>query len=88
MFVAIMDGRSIWFNASNTYAVDEYHLIGILLGLAVYNHTLLNIHMPMVFYKKLLNLSTDMSDLEHFDPQLARGLQQLLEYSPAEVRPY
>ncbi len=86
MFVPIMDGRSIWFNQSNTYAVDEYHLIGILLGLAVYNHTLLNIHMPMLFYKKLLGIPTTTSDLEHFDPQLAKGLQQLLEYSPAEVR--
>ncbi|XP_059470269.1 probable E3 ubiquitin-protein ligase HECTD2 [Neocloeon triangulifer] len=33
----------------------EYHLIGVLMGLAVYNSTILDLHLPAVCYRKLLS---------------------------------
>ncbi|CAB3382980.1 Hypothetical predicted protein [Cloeon dipterum] len=33
----------------------EYHLIGVLMGLAVYNSTILDLHFPAVCYRKLLS---------------------------------
>ena len=38
----------------------KYELIGILLGLAIYNQVLLDIKFPLVIYKKLLDRPIDL----------------------------
>ena len=38
-------------------------LIGILLGLAIYNNVILDVHFPMVVYRKIMGCSTVFSDL-------------------------
>ncbi len=58
--------------------------MGKLLGLAVYNGVLLDLHLPAVLYKKLLGLPVGFDDLVSLDPSLHAGLKQLLEYEPAE----
>lgn len=58
--------------------------MGKLLGLAVYNGVLLDLHLPAVLYKKLLGLPVGFDDLMSLDPSLHAGLKQLLEYEPVE----
>jgi hypothetical protein len=48
--------RDVWFNPSCTFAGDEYTLVGVLVGLAIYNATLLDLHLPRAVYKKLLDI--------------------------------
>lgn len=43
-----------WFNGASTDNIQEYNLIGTLMGLAVYNAIILDIRFPLVCYKKLL----------------------------------
>jgi len=77
-------GRSLWLNRDCTWSFDEYRMIGVLVGLAVYNGVILNVSFPKVLYKKLLGQQITFEDLRDVDPELYSGLKQLLEYSPAE----
>lgn len=51
MFLPTEDGTQLWFNKDCTWSADEYRLIGTLLGLAIYNGILLDLHFPRVIYK-------------------------------------
>ena len=51
------DSRSqvFWFNPGSSEALQEFRLVGVLMGLAVYNCINLDIRFPPVCYRKLLN---------------------------------
>ena len=46
--------RLYWFNGLTHEPPINFELIGILMGLAIYNNIILDIPLPMVCYKKLL----------------------------------
>jgi E3 ubiquitin-protein ligase HECTD2 len=54
MFVFYESSGVFWFNGASTDNIREYNLVGILMGLAVYNAIILDIRFPLVCYKKLL----------------------------------
>ncbi|CAF3910605.1 unnamed protein product [Rotaria sp. Silwood2] len=54
MFVFYELSGVFWFNGASTDNIREYNLVGILMGLAVYNAIILDIRFPLVCYKKLL----------------------------------
>jgi len=54
MFVFYESSGIFWFNGASTDNIREYNLVGILMGLAVYNAIILDIRFPLVCYKKLL----------------------------------
>lgn len=83
MFTSAASGRVSVINSSNTWSAAEYHMVGILLGLAAYNSVLLDIHFPPVFYKRLLNMPVSLEDLLAVDPEMHKGLLLLLNYEPA-----
>jgi ubiquitin-protein ligase E3 A len=82
MFLSVENDRYLWLNKENSWCKDEYQLVGSLLGLALYNGILLDIHLPPVLYKKLLQQPVVLEDLVQIDSQLYNGLKQLLNYSP------
>ena len=85
MFVPTADQRSIWINQCCLWSAEEYRLVGVLLGLAVYNDILLDIHLPKVMFKKLLSAQTfELSDVISVDPLLHEGLVKLLSFEPPE----
>jgi ubiquitin-protein ligase E3 A len=67
-------------------------LIGIVLGLAIYNNVILDVHFPMVVYRKLMGKLGTFEDLMNSHPLLARSLQQFLDYdgdvSEAFMQPF
>ncbi|KAI5481770.1 E3 ubiquitin-protein ligase HECTD2 [Pseudohyphozyma bogoriensis] len=69
-----------WFNPASTDSLDEYYLIGAVLGLAIYNSVTLDVPLPLAVYKKLKHEKVGLEDLEVFNPELVRGLKQLLEF--------
>ena len=54
MFSYLPETRTYWFNQVSMEPDINFRLVGILLGLAIYNSVILDIHLPMVIYKKLL----------------------------------
>eukprot|EP00727_Mastigamoeba_balamuthi_P004670 m51a1_g14200 putative ubiquitin ligase (752) ;mRNA; r:138249-141205 len=80
MFVLNERTRTFWFNP-NSDSIPDFKLIGILLGLAIYNNAILNVHFPKVVYKKLLSVryEPELEDLEDVYPDMRRSLQKMLE---------
>lgn len=80
MFTYDEDSNLCWFNPASFENEDQYFLVGVVLGLAIYNSTILDIHLPTACYKKLLGHPVDLADLGSFRPGLARGFEQLLNF--------
>ncbi len=81
--------RDFWFHPATalpeTQLDREYQLIGILLGLAIYNSHILDVHLPLPIYKKLLAWPVGLDDLALVSPSLAQGLSSLLAYEGDDV---
>lgn len=69
-----------WINPNSLESDSEYRLIGLLLGLAIYNNIILDIHFPMVIYRKLLGCPVDFSDLFSSHPVVANSLKSMLNF--------
>uniref|UniRef100_H3D8E5 Ubiquitin-protein ligase E3A n=1 Tax=Tetraodon nigroviridis TaxID=99883 RepID=H3D8E5_TETNG len=82
MFTYDDDTRVFWFNSSSLENEAQYTLIGLVLGLAIYNNCILDLHFPMIVYKKLMGKKGTFSDLSDSHPVqvLSRSLKSLLEY--------
>jgi ubiquitin-protein ligase E3 A len=69
MFMADDETHSLWFNPSAAEDLDrEYTLIGMLLGLAIYNSIILDIKFPPILYRKLMGKIGTFEDLETSHP--------------------
>lgn len=70
MFV-IMNSESgnptYWFNSFSFETAAQYSLIGLIVGLAIYNNVILNINLPMVVYRKLLGKRCTFNDLQDWN---------------------
>ncbi|XP_014666316.1 PREDICTED: probable E3 ubiquitin-protein ligase HECTD2 isoform X2 [Priapulus caudatus] len=96
MFIYHNESSVFWFNSiPTTDHYQEFRLVGVLMGLAVYNSTILDIRFPPCCYKKLLNpavvpantagvplgvCTMTLEDFAQVWPQVAKGLKDLLEY--------
>ncbi|XP_054709612.1 probable E3 ubiquitin-protein ligase HECTD2 [Uloborus diversus] len=95
MFVYHNKARCYWFSTSQSGNLREYNLIGVLMGLAVYNSIILDLHFPTACYKKLLSPPVVPQNLQHANvgvwkfgiddlaevmPDVAIGLRELLSY--------
>lgn len=84
----LQETREFWFSPA---ALDmgatptDFRLVGIVLGLGIFNGVILDVHLPLVAYKKLLNGEPTFEDLEDASPSLARGLRALLDYDGDDV---
>ena len=53
---------------------------GTVLGLAIYNNIILDVHFPVVLYKKLLgDAAKSLEDLLEFSPSIAQNFATLLD---------
>uniref|UniRef100_A0A6A7G6W7 HECT-type E3 ubiquitin transferase n=1 Tax=Hirondellea gigas TaxID=1518452 RepID=A0A6A7G6W7_9CRUS len=81
MFEHDPDTRLYWFSKDAFENGSEFELVGLLLGLAVYNGVILDIHFPDIVYKKLVGMKkATLDDLDSFKPELSKGLRQLLAF--------
>ena len=76
----MQESRTYWFNPATLEPEDEFMLIGLVLGLAIYNAVILDFPLPLALYKKLLGQQVTLRDLQDMDPTLGKSLQQLLAY--------
>lgn len=96
LFVYDEDSQYCYFNPYCFESSEQFFLVGAVLGLAIYNSTILDVALPPFAFKKLLaaaphqnGLQTStgrctfkctLDDLAEFRPALAKGLRMLLEF--------
>eukprot|EP01017_Pseudomicrothorax_dubius_P045945 TRINITY_DN8029_c0_g3_i1.p1 TRINITY_DN8029_c0_g3~~TRINITY_DN8029_c0_g3_i1.p1 ORF type:complete len:322 (-),score=81.09 TRINITY_DN8029_c0_g3_i1:88-1053(-) len=80
MFIPKNNEQYLWFNPHSFECTVNFELIGMVLGLAIYNSILLELNLPIVVYKKLLGQQTSLADLREIDPVLHNSLEKLLEF--------
>ncbi|GJJ73506.1 E3 ubiquitin-protein ligase HECTD2 [Entomortierella parvispora] len=80
MFIYDDQSNYCWFNPASFESLDQFYLVGVVIGLAIYNSTILDLPLPLAVYKKLLNTPVTLEDLATFRPDLAKGFDQLLNY--------
>lgn len=96
LFVYDDESQYCYFNPFCFESSEQFFLVGVLLGLAIYNSTILDVAFPPFLFKKMLSSApptTDkltstpriphqysLEDLAELKPSLARGLRQMLEF--------
>ncbi|GFR22660.1 ubiquitin-protein ligase E3A [Trichonephila clavata] len=80
MFTLNPETQMYWFNPTSFESDAQFTLIGIILGLAIYNNIILDVHFPMVVYRKLMGKKGTFYDLSDWNPTLYKGLKDLLSY--------
>ncbi|GAP92360.1 putative HECT-domain-containing protein [Rosellinia necatrix] len=96
LFVYDEDSQFCYFNPHTFETSDQYFLVGVVLGLAIYNSTILDVALPPFAFRKLLaaapspaagapghsrpTMNYTLDDLAEFRPALAKGLRQLLNF--------
>ncbi|KAI9655087.1 MAG: putative E3 ubiquitin-protein ligase [Bathelium mastoideum] len=101
LFVYDDDSKFCYFNPYSFETSAQYFLVGVAIGLAIYNSTILDVALPPFIFKKLLAsappsitglnanrtslISYTLEDLAEFRPALASGLQALLDYTGDDV---
>ena len=85
MFITNEETGTNWFNSVSFENEAQFTLIGIVLGLAIYNNVILPVSFPMVVYRKLMNLKISWHDLADCNPIIFNSLKSLLEYSEPDV---
>ncbi|CAG5075006.1 Similar to Ube3a: Ubiquitin-protein ligase E3A (Mus musculus) [Cotesia congregata] len=80
MFTTQEETQTTWFNPTSFESDAQFTLIGVVLGLAIYNNVILDVRFPMVVYRKLLGRKGCFADLKDWSPTLYRTLTEMLEY--------
>ena len=67
MFCFNTETRTFWFNPNCFENDAQFTLVGIVLGLAIYNNVILDVHFPPVMYKKLCSKPGSFQDLKDWN---------------------
>ena len=81
MFIHCSESHTYWFNPSSYESCAQFTLIGIVLGLAMYNSVILDLHLPSVIYRNLGGKKGNFEDLKEFKSSVWSGLTELLNYA-------
>lgn len=85
MFIYQEDTKTVWFNSTSFENEAQFTLIGIVLGLAIYNNIILAVNFPMVVYRKLMGVKGSFADMEDWNPVLYKSLMALLNYQENDM---
>lgn len=70
-----------------TQATEEdrkaFHLFGVLCGLALYNHNVIQLPFPLALFKKLVNAKLTLDDMKEFQPSVGRSVHSTLRVQDA-----
>lgn len=79
MFFYNDESHMCWFAPRPVESNDElFYLVGVVLGLAIYNSTILDLRFPRALYKKLFAKKVTLDDYIELFPSTGKGLLQLL----------
>ncbi|CAN3375640.1 hypothetical protein DIURU_001203 [Diutina rugosa] len=86
MFVHVDDSNYLWFSLYPREGSDVFYLLGAVLGLAVYNSTILDLHFPLGFYKILLGQRLNTENFQQLYPTTYANLLKLRELSDDDLK--
>ena len=91
-YFKILETRKFWFkeDISNKYlktqaSIDLYFIIGVIIGLSIYNCISSYVPLPATFYKKLLNVPLTIRDFREVYPQEYLYLTKVNNMSEEEL---
>jgi len=64
----------------------KYELIGVILGLGMFNGVILDVKFPLVVYKKLLGIKPSLEDLKDIDLEHYNNLKYILNSNDENLR--
>jgi E3 ubiquitin-protein ligase HUWE1 len=79
-----LDGSTFqpWSQSSiNTNHLDYFRFVGRVIGKAVCDQQLMDAHFTRSFYKHVIGMAVDYTDIEATDPEYFKSLKQILEFS-------
>ncbi|KAK9720272.1 hypothetical protein K7432_004228 [Basidiobolus ranarum] len=85
MFVYDDETRYSWINGASKEGEKYFELVGIILGLALYNGVIIGANFPKLIYKKLLGKPINLEDIKEGFPVLGKGLEQMLQWKDGDV---
>ncbi|KAF5298616.1 hypothetical protein FQR65_LT09712 [Abscondita terminalis] len=85
MFTYQNETQTVWFNPTCFESDAQFTLIGIVLGLAIYNNIILAVNFPMVIYRKLMGKRGSFEDLLDWNPTLYNSLKEMLIYTETDL---
>lgn len=62
-----------------------FELIGILMGIAVYNNTFIDFPFPMACFKVLIGEDPNLDDLTEWEPETAQSLEIMLNWDEEKM---
>lgn len=68
MFTYNEETHFFWFSPTSFENDGQFTLIGVMLGLAIYNNTIVDVHFPPVVYRKLMGKKGKFVNLKDIDP--------------------
>ncbi|KXS12622.1 HECT-domain-containing protein [Gonapodya prolifera JEL478] len=77
--------RYSWINGWSLEPLSTFELVGVVLGLALFNGVIVDVHFPKLVFKKLLGEECSLEDVKDAFPALGKGLEQMLEWSDGDV---
>lgn len=81
MFEFNKETNLCWFNPSSFETENQFTLIGLLFGIAIYNNVILNVNFPPVLYRKLYGIKGKFEDLQESHPVIYKSLKEILTYN-------
>lgn len=85
MFQIQEETQTVWFNSTSFENEAQFTLIGIVLGLAIYNNIILAVNFPMVVYRKLMGIKGSFADLLDWNPTMYNSLSEMLKYEGTDM---
>ena len=80
--------RGALTEADSTQALTDFRLLGVVLGLAIYNTVLLDFPLPIALYRKICGQKVTLMDLEYFQPTVGRCVRSTLTCAVAPGWPW
>ncbi|KAI5778127.1 hypothetical protein EDC01DRAFT_758641 [Geopyxis carbonaria] len=77
--------RLSWFWEGSLEGMQKFELVGLVVGLAVYNCVTLPVNFPKALYIKLLDGQPTLDDIDDYWPELHKGLNELLAWKDGDV---
>ncbi len=92
MFEYIKNETILWFDKNPLECGLNFELIGMILGLSIYNNVNLDLQFPIVVYKKLLKMQVTIEvmlinkDLNELEPEMYQNLLKLKNYTDDDLQ--
>ncbi|CAI4043862.1 putative E3 ubiquitin-protein ligase HUL4 SKDI_10G2390 [Saccharomyces kudriavzevii IFO 1802] len=90
LFVYIKESSCSWFainppnfdkSKKNNCQLELYYLFGVVMALAIFNSTILDLQFPKAFYKKLCSEPLSFEDYSELFPETSGNLIKMLNYT-------